>query len=102
MDVVVVVLVTRDGVVVVVMSVGEGVDVVVATVVVGDGVVVVVAMVGEGVVVVIVISPSFSTVSRLLLPPPACLVAGVSCPEELLLGAGVLAISVKRKPTKKV
>ena len=96
MDAVVVVLVTRDGVVVMVRSVGDGVDVVVVTVVAGDGVVVVVMMVGEGVVVVVVVSPSFSPVSCFLPLPLACLVAGVSCPAELLLEAGVLAISVNR------
>ena len=72
MEVVVVVLETRDGVVVVVGTVGDGVDVVVVTVVAGDGVVVVVVIAGEGVVIVVVVSPSFSPVSRLL-PPPSCL-----------------------------
>ena len=97
MDAVVVVLVTRDGVVVMVKSVGNRVDVVVVTLVAGDGVVVVVVIVGEGVVVIVIISPSFFSVSCLLPPPLACLVAGVSCPAELLLEAGVLAISVNAK-----
>ena len=94
MDAVVVVLVIRDGVVEVVGTVGDGVDVVVI-VMAGDGVVVVVVIAGEGVVVVVVVSPSFSPVSRLLPTPLACLVAGVSCPPELLLEDGVFAISVK-------
>ena len=62
----------------------------------GDGIAVVVVMAGEGVVVVVVVSPSFSSVSRLLPPLLACLVTGVSCPSELLLEDGVLAIPVKR------
>ena len=77
-------------------TVGDGVDVVVTTDMAGDGIVVVVVMAGEGVVVVVVVSPSFSPVSRLLPPLLACLVTGVSCPSELLLEDGVLAIPVKR------
>ena len=70
--------------VVVVAVAGEGVDVVVVT---GGGVIVVVV-----VVVLVVVSPSFCS-NLLLRPPPACLVAGISC---RLLVDGVLAISEKK------
>ena len=83
---VVVVAVTGEGVVVDVVVAGEGVVVVVIT---GGGVVVVVVI-----VVINVVSPSFRSV---LLPRPflACLVAGISCPADLLLVDGILAISAK-------
>ena len=102
MVVVVLLVAAGEGVVVVVMGAGEGVDIVVIAVVAGDGTVVIVMLVGEGVVIVITVFPSFSLVSLLLLPSLACLVAGVSCPEELLLADGVLTISVNRKQAKGV
>ena len=79
----------------------EGGEADVVTVVAGEGVVVVVVT-GGGVVVVVVVvalvvvSPSFGSVP-LLRPPLACLVAGISCPADLLLVDGVLAISAKKK-----
>ena len=83
----VVTVVAGEGVVVDVVVMGEGVVVVVVT---GGGVVVVVV-----VVVLVVVSPSFGSVP-LLRPPLACLVAGISCPADLLLVDGVLAISAKK------
>ena len=79
-----------------VVVVGEGV-VVDVVVMAGKGVVVVVMTGGvviDVVVVVIVISPSFCSVP-LLRPLLACLVAGISCPADLLLVDGVRAISAK-------
>ena len=97
--VVVVIVVVGEGVAVDVVVEGEGV-VVVVVVIAGEGVVVVVVT-GGGVVVVVVVvvlvvvSPSFGSVP-LLRPPLACLVAGISCPADLLLVDGVLAISAKK------
>ena len=95
--VVVVIVVVGEGVAVDVVVEGEGV-VVVVVVIAGEGVVVVVTTGGVVVVVVVVlvvVSPSFGSVP-LLRPPLACLEAGISCPADLLLVDGVLAISAKK------